>query len=320
MGQWRSLSEIIEGFSLPAESSNATARAELLRRLAKIHPDKTSGEFTSEEDEGRYHEIQNAVRAIDELKTRASDMVRYTEQPISIQRDVQTEIRAEENTLRSQVAKSTRSRFRGQKIRSAVVGGAIAGMMAFSTKLVEHPMVSNLLSYMDTESPLLRPIADATFLAAILAACGFFYGAWKREHREKAQSDRLLTDRGISDLFNADYLKSRISDQGQFSAIDLAAAIQSRGEYVFYWFPKLLPRNMYEKLPSKLKLRRVNNTFSDDLVLAQQAADLILNKLELRGAVSAGASGTLTRVYRLSDAAREQLGEPVRQQPDDIEF
>jgi hypothetical protein len=171
MEQWRSLREIVEAFSLPVESSHATARAELLRLLAKIHPDKSSGEFTSGEDEARYHKIQSAMRAIDELKAVASSVVPYAEHPISIQLEERRELRAEESVLRSQISNAVRSQFRIRKIGSAILASAIAGTMAFSAKIIEHPIVSAFLSYMDTHLPLFRPAIGVVFLMGILGAC-----------------------------------------------------------------------------------------------------------------------------------------------------
>ena len=62
-------------------------------------------------------------------------------------------------------------------------------------------------------------------------------------------------------------------------------------------------------MPNSWKYHKKRNLFADDPVLAQQAADLVLEKLELRGAIIPVSTGVLGRMYRLSETAAKQLDE-----------
>jgi hypothetical protein len=132
MDQWRSLEEITKAFCLPEGGSFATARAELTKLLADIHPDRTSGEFTSADDEERFHRILAAIKLVDEWKNRASSIVPYTEPPAPISIAIREEVKADEAALRVEITKAAKSKYYRQKVGSSIIVVAIAGCLGFA--------------------------------------------------------------------------------------------------------------------------------------------------------------------------------------------
>ena len=69
----------------------------------------------------------------------------------------------------------------------------------------------------------------------------------------------------------------------------------------------MLPSKLRQLLPHSWKYHKARNLFAADPVLAQQAADLVLEKLQLRGVVVPIPSGGLFGSYQLSAEARKGL-------------
>jgi hypothetical protein len=74
-----------------------------------------------------------------------------------------------------------------------------------------------------------------------------------------------------------------------------------------------MPPKITKKLPSGWRYRWVESLFKSDVCLAQQAAELIITKLESRNAVRLVEVGALIREYKLSEAAIRQLSEDTRE-------
>jgi hypothetical protein len=306
MEQWRSLDEIAKDFDLPEGCSHAIARAGLMKLLADIHPDRTSGEFLSANDEEHFHRILHAIKLVDEWKTKTSSIVPYTERPAPILAAAR-EVRADEAAFRVEITKTAKSKYYRQKVGSAIIGGALLACLMFSDKLVSNPLVSHLFSYVDERFTLFRPVIGVIFLLGIIIASGVLTTAWRRENRAKMMTEALLTDSGISELFTSYPLYYRISDTENFSSKDLVEAIQLRGNYTRRRLPALLPSKLRKVLPHLWRYHKDRSLFAADPVLAQHAADLVLEKLQLRGAVLPIPSGALFGLYQLSAEARKGL-------------
>lgn len=115
MDQWRSLEEIAKAFRLPEGCSYATARAELVKLLGDIHPDRTSGEFIAADDEERFHRILDAIKFVDEWKNKPSSLIPYTERPSPILTAAR-DVRADEAAFRAEITKTAKSKYYRQKV------------------------------------------------------------------------------------------------------------------------------------------------------------------------------------------------------------
>jgi hypothetical protein len=308
MEQWRSLEDITKAFDLPEGCSFATARTELLKLLAGIHPDRSSGEFASANDGEQFQRILNAIRLVDESKNKPANIVPYTERSTAIL-TMAREVRVDEAAFRGEIAKSAKSKYHRQRVGSAIVAAALLACVTFSDKLVGNPLISHLLSYVDQHFPLIEPTIGVFFLTGIVVAIVVVATAWRRENKAKMMTEALLTENGIAELFTRYPLRRETSSEGKFSSKDLVEAIQFNAQdYTHRRLPAMLPSRLRHILPHSWKYHKTRSLFADDLVLAQQAADLIIEKLELRGTVLPIKTGRLVRLYQLSAEAREGMG------------
>ena len=62
---WRSLEELSTEFDLDTRTDPEAMRRALQRRLATLHPDKTGGGFASNEQEGEYHRVSEALQFLE---------------------------------------------------------------------------------------------------------------------------------------------------------------------------------------------------------------------------------------------------------------
>lgn len=72
---------------------------------------------------------------------------------------------------------------------------------------------------------------------------------------------------------------------------------------------KILPSAILRRLPFSWRYKYRRSVFAGDPLLSQQVAELILEKLEARGAVARVSDGSINRIYQLSEAAKTQLRE-----------
>ncbi|MDE8347125.1 MAG: hypothetical protein POH28_13275 [Acidocella sp.] len=153
---------------------------------------------------------------------------------------------------------------------------------------------------------------DIVFAIGILVACADFFGAWKREIKAKTFSEEILTEPKIQKLFRQRPLDDIVLKDGIFSFNKLIETIQSERDFCQKRWVEWMPPKITKKLPSSWRYRWVESLFKDDVCLAQQAAELIITKLESRNAVVLVEAGALTREYKLSEAAIRQLSEGTR--------
>lgn len=315
MRQWSSFEEIVEAFGLRSDSTYRVARAQLLKKLSTVHPDNTSGEFPSEETENRYYEIKNAINHIDGIEKRSGRNLPSTigERkfllPDSSRAD---EIRSSEAAISSGIDRIISARYFRQRIGSAAVAAAVSGTLVFSEKILSNRLISKFFAYLDTHLPLMEPALGFLLLIVLIIALIVFASAWTWERREKALAEALLTDQGISNIFKAYPIFTRINDAGEFSSNDLHETIQSQREYTQRWFVKYTPKYVRNNLPTYSTHYMAYTVFKTDPGLFRRVCDLILAKLEARGAISVAVAGSLVPIYKLSDAALKQLGLPLR--------
>ena len=312
MSLWTSMDDIARDFGLLNLNSFDEVRSALLLRLKKLHPDQTQGKFLDSKTEADFFKTQSAVHRIDELKNENTSLVQYVERPVSPWKATRSEDRNEEIKLRSDISKAAVIQNRSSKIKSAVIAVGITTALAFSTKLIENPLISNLLSSLDLHLPLFRSALDIVFTICIIASCVEFFGAWKRELKTKSFSEEILTEPKIQKLFRQHPLDDIVLKDGIFSFDKLIETIQSERDFFQRRWVEWIPPKITKKLPSSWRYRWVESLFKNDVCLAQQAAELIITKLESRNAVMLVEAGALTREYKLSEAAIRQLSDDTR--------
>ena len=310
--QWHSLEEVVKAFSLAEPSSFVLARGELIRKLTGLHPDKNSGEFLSSDDEQLYHQIMSAIEYVDAQHRGSSKTL-----PSTIVATIATlparndEIRSTEAAVSVKIANKIRQKYKARKMRAAVIAGAIAAVLTFSEKIIAHPLIAKLIAYLEQTAPIILPIIGGMMLIGLLIASGALVKAWREETQAKALAEQLVTDQGIVHLFKSYPLNSGLKESGRLSSNIVCEAVRSQGEHVKVGFWNLVPPIISDRMPTSWRYRCRNTIFAEDNMLAQQAADLILQKLEARGAIARVPEGSFIPIYEISESARKQLDDLV---------
>jgi hypothetical protein len=308
MRKWSSLEEIVEAFSLPSPSSFPIARAKLLKLQVEYHPDKTSGEFADELHREKYLQIQGAIQYIDDTERKPSKTLPAVVDGRAISPPIKWEHIAEnEKKMSDGIRQYTRTKFQNIRISSGVIAVALTTTLAFSKTIMSHPLIQNLVGYLEKTVPWAVPLLGAGLLLVILGAAIAFIRAWNSERKAKAMAESLVTDQGLFDLFRQHSIKTIISKTGRFQLTDIFEAMKSNYEFSVRRYTRYLPPIITEKLPNSLKYRRTYSVFSEDLHLAHQATNLIIEKLLSRGAIISSNTGLLIPEYELSEAAKSQL-------------
>ncbi len=64
--KWKSTKDIIDYFNLDLDKHGTKEiRASLVQLLAEYHPDKSGGEFSSDEQKIKYEEVQHAINDLE---------------------------------------------------------------------------------------------------------------------------------------------------------------------------------------------------------------------------------------------------------------
>ncbi|MDE0164292.1 MAG: hypothetical protein OXL36_04255 [Bryobacterales bacterium] len=78
---WRSLEELSTEFDLDTSTDREAMRRALQSRLGTLHPDKTGGEFASNEQKGEFHRLSEALKFLARISHHPTVEARDTDLP-----------------------------------------------------------------------------------------------------------------------------------------------------------------------------------------------------------------------------------------------
>ena len=198
---WRSLEELSTEFGLDTSTDREAMRGALQRRLGALHPDKTGGEFASNEQKGEFHRLSEALQFLEshesiptghvtnaEMLTGTLRRLEQIEQSLAradSRRAVSPKTRVEH---RDAVTREVTAHFRASWIRSGVFA-SIAG----SIVTVSQALPNNAVFGWIADSTITTGILSAAFLASgVLALIGRL-----KEGRARRRASWLLSEEGL---------------------------------------------------------------------------------------------------------------------------
>ncbi len=191
---FNSLESIYEEFGLQKSLSKSRLRAELKRRIASIHADKTGGEFPNDAVKQLYLRMQDALEFLD--RPRPANALVTSNSPGNA---LEARVAALENSKihndppiedsARRTSEDAGRRYHGTWISSGVFAALFSAILTFSKKLTESPMFSPMVSVFWVQT-----IAAG---ALVLSGIGMV-GARIRELKLKRKVAALLSDDGIA--------------------------------------------------------------------------------------------------------------------------
>jgi len=310
MRTWTSVDEVRETFSIH-DSNSISVRDILKRKLADIHPDRNCGNFDTDNDEEQFHLIMSAITYLDDVLTSTStlpaNMGAGQFLPDIVEQHRQSALDYER--LSKTLGESLKKTYNMQRFQSAVLVLAITGVLAFSQTLATNLLVGKIFQYVDNKIPFLTPLVGLMLLFLLVVGCVLFSTTWIREQRARAFAERLVTDEALTELFRSYSLRN--TRDGRFSSREILQAIQTRFEFRDRWFRRFLPRSIRKALPHRWQVAQQGNYFATDPLLAQQATDLIIHKLEKRNAIIRIETPSLVPEYRLAESIRQEIDDDL---------
>lgn len=198
MNESSNIRELVKSLGLDVDPTDRGAVIRALRcRLATLHPDRTAGEFQSEEAKRTFHETQEALTAVEAAEPTALVPLRdVTSLVESLAKSVAPLGAAQEKSLRTQRSREIRERVRAHhysfKITSGALLGVSSGLFAFMDALEDKPVFGLLLEVRWIE--ILLPMM---WLYSVL----LFGIAGLGERRAESYAEFLTTDKGLIHTF-----------------------------------------------------------------------------------------------------------------------
>lgn len=221
---WQSLDDLVAEFGLDADPQDVNAvRDELRRELARNHPDREGGAFSSSAAEARFRRLAAAVEFCDRAQTTA--VVRVAELPhiAKVLREIgELSPQQRRTELRRSAREESRHRVLLPRLGSGAAAGICAALIAFSGQLKEDPVFGPLFESKSSRSILLFVF----FVAALM-----FLRTWWVEQRLARRVEWLTTDDGRRYIFARVFEEK--AEQGEtasitFSLSDIKRAILRR--------------------------------------------------------------------------------------------
>ena len=213
---WRSLEELSTEFDLDTSTDREAMRRALQLRRGTLHPDKTGGEFASNEQKGKFHRLSEALQFLDshapiplalvtnaEMLTRTLRLLEQIEQSLASadsRPSVTPRTRAEH---RDAVTREATAHFRASWIRSGVFASIAGSIVTFSQALSNNAVLGWI-----ADSTITTGFLSAAFLASrVLALIGR-----SREGRARRHASWLLSEEGLG--YTVRGCLQRTSDDG----------------------------------------------------------------------------------------------------------
>jgi hypothetical protein len=233
--QFPNLDEVVKRLGLDADPTDRASVIRALKaRLADLHPDRTGGEFESEESRRAFLEAQAAIASVEAAEPTALVPLREVTSLVeSLAKSVAPLGAVQEEILRTQRTREIRERVRAHhysfKITSGTLLAISSGLFAFMGALKDNPVLGRLLGI---------PGVDLGLLVIWLCSGLLFGMSWLRERRAESYAEFLTTDEGLTHTFERlrqSGLESLPTGGRGFARQQLIEVILTRGR------PDLLP-------------------------------------------------------------------------------
>lgn len=273
--------------------------------MAELHPDKAGpqGQFASQRDAQSYHELQSALDFIDTQNARdasrpldSTALVPIAQVGAMIEQALRAQAiaRGDDTTRRRAFLAEARTSFREAafvpKITSGGIAAFIGGLWAFSGQLQDNPIFGQFV----------KP-ADPIFLVAtaeiFLVSGALFLFVWHYERRLESWAEVMTSEEGVQLMANG--LRQKPNAQS-FTRMELSAGVRAS----FYnrgrpdvWSSRPAP-------PGRTLRRFLGLRVSPAVV--DEIAELIISRLESRGAIRRTRSNALDPTYEFLDSNPEE--------------
>jgi hypothetical protein len=248
---WNSLIDIIEHFNLDVDETNINEiRSALVQLLADSHPDKSGGDFASEEQKEKYNEIQNAIDNLSTIHSQQNALVSInqvtdiikavTEAIVPRTDDQRSNI---EIQIKRDLKREIKSNYTPIKIGTGTIAAVCTGLITFAKTLNENPIFSFLLNI---------PNIHLILFNILLFSAILFVFTWFREKRDEQRKEWLFSEDGklviLTRVLKSDDRRSE-EDKIIFSFRSFVSAIQGdrkrRIRNIFHAYVQTIRRILY---------------------------------------------------------------------------
>jgi hypothetical protein len=286
MANWSSLSEINSTLGLGVDLPSLDSVRDALRQeIARVHPDRNGGSFTSNAEATRFHDLNAAL----EFCNRPPSTALVPIQDIPALVAAVRQALAPEATVATSAQQRAEHREVGRRevheqvllprIGSGIFSGVCGALLTFAGELKDNVILGPMLATPDARA----------FLAMMFFGSGIlFIWTWWSEQRQNARLEWLATDEGRREIL-ARTLRSADHHRGastRFAYSDVIDAIRDDRRS-----PLLL------LLPPS----RISPT------AAERLANLHLEELERRGIIKKTSGPSLDPEYEVETSILEQI-------------
>ena len=279
-------------------------KEEIKQKLAELHPDKSGGEFRSDDEKQQYLRLSMAKGELDEILYSNSQLV-----PISVVKDLITVIDDKkqllnqeklEEKLKTSIARYINKAKRKAllpKISSAAIAAIVSFIWFFPNSLKNHPILKN---WVDFDNPAFNMI----WFFILSIAIAFWVVDYLRQNRQEELSSILQEEQFQNELFERFITVNKKRGKRRFTKSDFINFLASReleeserleidgSEPRKSLFPHELINRGY------FLLRRI------DRDMAGNVAEIVFLRAETNGVITKSTQKALSVVYELSEYER----------------
>jgi len=286
--EFSSIEMIQEEFNLEDESYDSI-RSVLKHIKSTLHPDKTGGKFSNENDELQFHKIDNAIKFIDSNKHESKDLVTISAvtgltKAVTALVSSQSEVTNKNTELSNEINRSIvgySSKLKMPRIALTAVTVALSAIWVFPNTVKEHPVLSNVIDFTSFSTNIIWGYA-------VIFCLIFWVRTWRSEELTKADRESLKTESIQNKLFSNFIQNNSYKD---FSLEDLV-------EFLMF-------QNRKVRQPFTVFLGSAQNI---DLPLANATAEVIIDRAVKRKAVISSELGSISTIYKVATANK-----PIKQ-------
>ena len=291
-GRFSSLEQIASTFGLQTAAPDEV-RDLLRRRRLELHPDRTGGQFESEEAREQFHLIEEALTAADTMATDSTALV-----PVEAITQIVRALREEslhgtrenreealQSRLGAQVERSLgafRSPVQPPTVVLSAITAVLTALWLFPKVAMEHPVLKQII---DVGSPAF----GAVWMSLVMTASMGWVLSWRQKDRFERLHRALRTEAYQNHLFERFVADRSDSSPVAFTKQEFVDYIQGRPDR--YYRPAIV------RLPG--------GDTDIDPETAQSIAELVLLRLEKRGLVSVLPGKTLSPRYQIEIGSDE---------------
>jgi hypothetical protein len=194
---WGSLYDIVKAFELPVDPTDPDAvKRGLQERLARLHPDKTGGEFETPEQREAFLKVQEALgylatQAMQRPPVQTTDLLALALTK-ALSQNLTVSTTAPTTTVRERLLSGP---YALPRLTSASMAGVCVTLLGLYQSYYQHPAFQMARDVVKGNDRLV-----ALLILALATGAGWFFITWLREHSDRTALDFLRTEAGLVDL------------------------------------------------------------------------------------------------------------------------